>query len=150
MKKILVGAVLVSGLLLSLPRAQAADSVLSYTATQSNNIRTILIPEANRRKCSQYGGLPATCTAVQLTANGCVTRVARTLTVETCSIWTQDAAGEQGFLQEQENRRLVEILRVILPPDPADFCYTWGQLSRDEQNDRCEKLGLPSNCTPCS
>lgn len=141
---------LVLALSLFAASVEAGNSTLVFTSPQSTNIQTTLIPEANRRKCLQYGGLPGTCTSAQLVTNGCVVRTARSLQVEGCAIFTQDAAGEQAFLQERMNRALVELIRVLQPADPADYCFAWTQLDQTERDRTCtEVLRMPAPCTPC-
>lgn len=129
----------------------AGNSTVSYTAAQSTQIQNRLIPLYNKRHCQAYNKT-AGCSSADLVAGGCVVRVVKTVSVESCTIFTSDATGEQSFLQEMLNQQLVSKLTELTAQDADEFCTAFKAASTANQNSACSALGLPTvanGCAPC-
>lgn len=146
MKRHLLRALLV--VLLVVARAEAANFTLTYTTAQDTQIQTRLIPLYNKAHCAKFG-LGASCTSAQLVTAGCVAVVFKTVTIDSCTIFTQDATGEGLFLQEIANQQLADIFSQLVSSDNVDFCTSWKTLTTTQQNTQCTTQGLPNGCSPC-
>lgn len=132
--------------------AEAGNSTLVYTTAQSTAIQTRLIPRYNAEHCLAFALAP-TCSSAELVSAGCVARVVRTVTIESCTIFTSNAAGELGFLQEVANQKLVSVFNQLIKTDGAAYsaaeCVRFKALSPANQATECTARGLASTCDPC-
>lgn len=132
--------------------AEAGNSTLTYTAAQSTAIQTRLIPRYNADHCAKFG-LPSTCNTSDLTTAGCVNIVRRTVTIESCTIFAQNAAGEQAFLQEVANQELVAVFNKLIVTQGSAYsnaqCAIFNALSPAAKQADCTAHGLPTDCDPC-
>ena len=131
----------------------AGNSTLTYTAAQSTQIQNRLIPKYNAEHCAQFA-LPSTCTSSDLTTAGCVARTVRTLVLDSCTIFTSNAAGEQAFLQETANNGLIYVFNRLIRNENDSYnaaeCARWRALSGPQQQTECTLRGLSSTCEgPC-
>lgn len=136
--------------LLAATLAEAGNSTLTYTAGQSTAVQTTLIPKYNRASCAKFN-LPATCTSAQLVSAGCTVKTVKTVIVDSCTIFTLDAAGEQAFHQETHNQKLADIFFQSSSIDSTDFCTTFKAMTVGQQNAVCAAMVPPltAGCTPC-
>lgn len=150
MKRSLLVVLAFLGLAALLP---AADSTLSYTAGQSNGIRTIVIPRYNAEHCAKVG-LGAGCTTAQLVAAGCVVQTVRTFVIDSCTIFTQDAAGESAYLKEAANQGVLAAYNRSIRNDNESYqaaeCWRFKSLNQTQQDAECSLRALGPGCAgPC-
>ena len=141
-------------------------AVPTYSPMQEVVIRTQLIAAGNRAKCGQFGR-PDGCASADLSSNGCVpTSISvyvglqpgdtgytlfNTQLVESCQIFTQDAAGQAALQREANNRRLAEDFLKSKGYASVDFKARW--LLFTGRDSVCATpspagLGLGTGCGP--
>jgi hypothetical protein len=132
--------------------AFAGNSTLTYTTAQSTAIQTRLIPRYNADHCARFG-LGPTCTTAELVTAGCTNVVRRTVTIESCTIFAQNATGEQAFLQEVANQELVTVFNKLIATQGSAYstaqCNIFNALSPAAKQADCTAHGLPTDCDPC-
>lgn len=128
--------------------ALAANFTVTFSSGQDTQIQTRLVPMYNRFHCAQFG-LGASCTTPNLTSAGCVAKVVKTVTVDSCTIFTQDSTGEGLFLQEMLNQKLADVFFQLNGTDAIDACANFKALSGSSQNAICSSLSLPNGCSIC-
>lgn len=133
--------------------AYAASVSISFTAGQNTYTQQTLIPQANAKRCADYGLAPS-CTGAQVVSAGCVAEpfsaVTKTnLLFRSCAIYTQDAAGEALFHADQLYEFLVKKVSDDLAADVAASCAAFKALSVSNQNAICTSLGRPNGCRIC-
>lgn len=163
--RLLLGAALA---IVIVPLVLAATHSLTYTAQQDTAVQTRLIPAVNRAKCQAYGR-PDNCVTADLTGRCIVRSVCQaanlktgsaactawsTEFVESCVIFTQNAAGEAAYLKEKANKGMVDDFLSTYTLETKDYCVAWDLMSPSAQSTHCTTappagLGLPSNCRPC-
>jgi hypothetical protein len=126
----------------------AGNVTIAHTTAQSNVIQGTLIPTHNRTHCTSFG-LPGTCTSAQLVTAGCTVKTFKTVTIESCVIFTSDAAGEAAFLQEFVDQKLVDGFNQQLAEDVNLSCAAFKAASTANQNSACTAVGRPTGCTFC-
>jgi len=147
MKKLLICAVVS---IFAASSVFAGNSTLVYTTAQSTAIQTQLIPAYNRAHCRRFGATP-TCNTAQLVSAGCVTVTKKTVVLDSCVIFSQDATGEAAYLQERSNQAAFEAFVQLDASLAFDFCSTWTTMTTTQRNNICASLtpALPAGCAPC-
>ena len=143
MKKLL--AVLI--VLAAVP-AFAGTSSVTYTTGQSTAIQTKVIPALNAERCGNFG-LSASCTSAQLVSAGCVVQLFKGVAVTGCTIYTENAAGEQALIQLLANQSLAAAFVKQNSLNEAAFKGACAAASGAAQDTVCTTVGLPSGCNPC-
>lgn len=133
--------------------ANTASVSISFTAGQNTYTQNTLIPQANNKRCAEYG-LSQGCTSAQVVTAGCVAEpfsaVTKTnLVFRSCTIYTQDAAGEALYHADQLYEFLVKKVSDDLAADVAASCAAFKALSGANQNAICTSLGRPNGCRIC-
>ena len=158
---LLVGAVLA---VVVAPLVYAATTSLTYTTAQDNRIQGAIIKNYNRRHCARFGRNEG-CGSNNLVNNGCVQVSVCTAAglkvgsskcndwstefVESCTIFTQDAAGQAAYAKEILNQAIANEYATIKASEATDFCIAWDTLNNSAQNAQCAALGLGNGCRPC-
>lgn len=146
-------AVLALLVAVAVPFALAGTSNLVYTAGQSTAIQSQLIPRYNTDHCTRFGLAPS-CSSAELVSAGCTTQTVRTIVFDSCTVFTQDAAGEAAFLKEVANIGLVTVNNKLISNENAAYtaaeCSRFKSLSQANQNTECTLRGLANGCSgPC-
>ncbi len=139
----------------------AVAHTVNFTAEQDTLIQTRLVPAYNRMHCAQYNR-SAGCTSANLVSSGCVVRSLCTalglppagaacttlagLNVESCVIYTANAAGEDLLLQELLSQDFARIYLESRNHARADFAAAFAAASGANQNSACTAIGLASGC----
>lgn len=131
----------------------AGSSSLTYTAGQSTAIQSQLIPKYNADHCQKFG-LGSGCISADLVSGGCQVTIVKTIVLDSCTIFTQDAAGEALFLKEAANQALIATYNRLIAIDVGSYqaaeCSRFKALSQANQNTECTLRGLASGCAgPC-
>jgi hypothetical protein len=72
-----------------------------------------------------------------------------TLVTDSCVIFTQDAAGEQAWLQETANQGVVAAQQARNAQDMTDWLALCRAGNATQQNNACTAVGGASGCNPC-
>lgn len=129
--------------------AYANNLTLVYSAGQDTQIQTKAIPYYNAKHCRSRG-LAASCTSAQLVTAGCVVKVSRSFTVDSCTIFTADATGEAALAQELANNSFASLAeQVIALQDSVAFCNAFKAMTTVQQNVVCTSM-VPSQGNGCS
>jgi hypothetical protein len=148
LKKLFSVLVLITlGFLIAQEVVFAVAHTVNFTAAQDTSAQTKLIPLYNRYHCKQFQQI-GTCTSANLVSGGCVTRVVKTLTVDSCTIFTQDSAGEDLFLQEMLNQHLVQIFTIVGNDGAVLREGAFQNLNAAGQTTACTGLGLTTPDCP--
>lgn len=147
MKRTVVSLFVLPLLLLAV-ESFAGNVTITHTTAQSTTIQTTLIPSFNRAHCARFN-LPGTCTTAQLVSAGCVNIVFKTVTTESCTIFTQDTTGEQAFLQERIDAELVNNFTQQVSEDITLTCAAWKAASQANKDTTCTTVGRPAGCNFC-
>lgn len=145
---------LVAALIAPTIMAGTMDGAVTTTAAQDTFLQNNLIPAANAERCKKFG-LSAGCTSGQLVSAGCVAVAFSTLTKATagsfqsCTIYTQDAAGENAYAADELAQRVQDRFFQELAADIAANCASFKALSAGAQNTVCTDLGRPAGCRIC-
>lgn len=138
------------GLLGLASQSSAGNSTVTFTAAQSTAIQNRLIPNYNANHCAQFG-LGSSCTSANLVTAGCVVKtfgpVAVAITIDSCTIFTSNAAGEQSFHQERLNQSLVDSFNQRTSTDESARNTAYAGANQTSKDAVCVALGLPAtNC----
>lgn len=126
----------------------AATFNVTYTAGQDTTIQTRLIPLVNTANCARFGQVPG-CSSANLVTGGCVAVAFPSKSMNTCTIYTTNAAGEATFLQDELNQRLVDRFTGLNAGDAVSFFTACQGRTLAQQNQICVDAGLASGCNPC-
>jgi len=129
-------------------RVLAAAFTVNFTAGQDTTIQTRLIPLVNTANCTRYGRAPG-CTSANLVTGGCVAVAFPSKNLNTCTIYTADAAGETVFLQDELNQRLVDRFAGLNAGDTTGWQSACRAGTPTQQQNACTAVGLPATCNPC-
>lgn len=127
--------------------AFAVAHTVNFTAAQDTQTQTKLVPLYNREHCRQYSQAPG-CSSANLVSGGCVVRTVKTLTIESCTIFTADGAGEDLLLQEILNQKAVEVNARLVSNDAVKRETAFQGLSAGAQTTACTDLGLTTPDCP--
>jgi hypothetical protein len=141
---LLAGAIFVV-LFVALPVVFAVAHTLTYTTGQDTAIQTVVIPIYNRKHCADFG-LPAACTSAQLVTRGCVAKVVQTLTVDSCTIFTSNLAGQDLYLLEAANRAIINDYDKRAQFGAADFHAGFAAANQTNKDAACVAAGQPAGC----
>jgi hypothetical protein len=133
--------------------ASAADITVSFTAGQNTYSRNVTIPQANAARCAQYNLAPS-CNTAQVLAAGCVPAAAADVTLDnlvfrSCTIYTQDLAGETAFKADELYTALVARTANDLAQDVASTCAAFKGSNATARNNACAAIGRPNGCHIC-
>lgn len=131
----------------------AADITVSFTTGQNNYTQNTLIPQANTRRCAEYGLAPS-CTTANVVSAGCVAEpfsavTKSNLVFRSCTIYTQNAAGEAAYQADNLYAFLVQMVARDLAQEVQAACTNFKALSTANQNTICASLSLPNGCRIC-
>lgn len=140
------GAAFAVVMLLGLTSMASAGSVtITHTSPQSTSIQNRLIPRYNTAHCARFS-LGASCTSANLVTAGCVAVVVKTLTVESCTIFTSNAAGEAAFAQETGDQKFADIFFQTESQERVIFDAALEAANQTQKDNICAILSLPSGC----
>lgn len=147
MRKILSALILIAVLAAYAPVVFAVAHTLNFTAAQDTQMQTKLIPLYNRAHCKQFKQANG-CTSANLVTGGCTSITVKTLVIESCTIFTQDTTGEDAFLQEMANQKLVEVFGRYGNDGATIREAAFQGLSSGGQTTTCTDLGLTTPDCP--
>lgn len=135
---------------------RAADVTVPFTAGQNTYVRNVAIPIANEARCRQWPGVPARtpvfpCTTANVTAAGCVAApfsavTKKNLVFRSCTIYTQDAAGEAAFAADQLYQIKVEDAVAERDTDHTLSRAAWFAATQLQRDNACAAIGRPADC----
>jgi hypothetical protein len=134
--------------------AWAANVTFNITsAAQDTAIRAELLPLANKALCAQFG-LPANCSAAQLSAEGCVAKAFTTVTkrdlvYQNCTPFTLDSNGQAAHAGDTMAREYIRLFASSKTNDVTAACTNFKALGASAQNAICASLGAPVPSTVC-
>ena len=131
--------------------AFAANVTIEHTTGQSNAIRTTLIPARNAEVCKEFG-LASSCSTADLVAAGCVNAthpIAPTVVTRYCQILTQDATGEDTYIQEIADAAMVRRFIAAKAERVRNWCANWPNRTQAERDAACTAVGLQAGCDAC-
>lgn len=141
-------------LVANLASAATMTGAVTTLAAQDTFIQTVVIPSVNTARCAQFR-LPSSCTSAQLVTNGCIAVAFNTLskatvgTFQSCTIYTQDATGENNLAADELSIKIQDRIFQELSNDVTASCAAFKAATQANRDSICTTLGRPAGCRIC-